>query len=185
MIAPSNLDAIDRRIIRYVQENARISFTELAEKVGLSVSPCLRRVKRLEEEGIIRGYATLISQDKIGLPVNVFVGVKLERQSVKDLEEFEQQIKSCREVMECYFMSGDSDYHLRVVTKDLGAYERFLMNVLTRIPGVANVKSSFALRQVSYRTALPLCAALGLSDVDSQQQGLPDVRPRQHQDAAQ
>ncbi|MCH7550837.1 MAG: Lrp/AsnC family transcriptional regulator [Proteobacteria bacterium] len=151
-----SLDAIDRQILENLQNNARMRNVELAEKVGLSPSPCLRRVGNLEETGVIRGYATLVDAEAVGLPVSVFVSVTLEKQIEKALEKFEKEIRARPEVMECYLMTGDADYLLRVVTADLGAYERFLIEHLTRIPGVASIKSSFALKQVAYRTALPI-----------------------------
>ena len=151
-----SLDAIDRQILENLQTDARMRNVELAEKVGLSPSPCLRRVGKLEETGVIRGYATLVDAEAVGLPVSVFVSVTLEKQIEKTLEKFEKEIRARPEVMECYLMTGDADYLLRVVTADLGAYERFLIEHLTRIPGVASIKSSFALKQVAYRTALPI-----------------------------
>ena len=151
-----SLDAIDRQILENLQNDARMRNVELAEKVGLSPSPCLRRVGNLEETGVIRGYATLVDAEAVGLPVSVFVSVTLEKQIEKTLEKFEKEIHARPEVMECYLMTGDADYLLRVVTADLGAYERFLIKHLTRIPGVASIKSSFALKQVAYRTALPI-----------------------------
>ena len=151
-----SLDAIDRQILENLQDDARMRNVELAEKVGLSPSPCLRRVGKLEETGVIRGYATLVNAEAVGLPVSVFVSVTLEKQIEKTLEKFEKEIRARPEVMECYLMTGDADYLLRVVTADLGAYERFLIEHLTRIPGVASIKSSFALKQVAYRTALPI-----------------------------
>lgn len=152
----SKMDDIDRRILHHLQANARLANVDLAEAVGLSPSPCLRRVRGLEEEGVIRGYATLVDQNAVGLPVSIFVSVTLERQVEKNLQSFEERILGCPEVMECYLMTGDADYLLRVVTADLHAYERFLLDHLTKFPGVASIKSSFALKQVVYRTALPL-----------------------------
>ena len=151
-----SLDAIDRQILENLQNDARMRNVELAEKVGLSPSPCLRRVGNLEETGVIRGYATLVDAEAVGLPVSVFVSVTLEKQIEKALAKFEKEIRARPEVMECYLMTGEADYLLRVVTADLGAYERFLIEHLTRIPGVASIKSSFALKQVAYRTALPI-----------------------------
>ena len=151
-----SLDAIDRQILENLQNDARMRNVELAEKVGLSPSPCLRRVGNLEETGVIRGYATLVDAEAVGLPVSVFVSVTLEKQIEKALEKFEKEIRARPEVMECYLMTGDADYLLRVVTSDLSAYERFLIEHLSRIPGVASIKSSFALKQVAYRTALPI-----------------------------
>ena len=129
---------------------------DLARDVGLSPSPCLRRVRELEESGIIRRYVTLLNAGSVGLPVSVFVNVTLERQIERALEEFESAVLGRPEVMECYLMTGDADYLLRVVVADLTAYERFLMDHLTRVPGVDSIKSSFALKQVKYGTALPL-----------------------------
>ena len=150
------LDNIDRRILTALQNNARISNVELARMVGLSPSPCLRRVKTLEDCGVIQRYVSLLDQGAVGFPVSVFVNVTLERQVESALEQFEAAIGQRPEVLECYLMTGDADYLLRVVTSDLASYERFLVDHLTRIPGVSSIKSSFALKQVSYRTALPL-----------------------------
>lgn len=150
------LNRIDRHILSRLQANARISNVELANAVGLSPAPCLRRVRALEERGVIKGYASLLDQAAVGLPINVFVRVTLEKQVEQNLDHFEDQISQRTEVMECYLMTGDSDYFLRVVVPDLPAYERFLKRHLTRIRGVANIQSSFALKQVTYRTALPL-----------------------------
>lgn len=151
-----DLDAIDRRLLAALQENGRLSATELAERIGLTTSPCLRRLKRLERSGVIRGYAALVDQDRVGLPVSVFVSVKLERQREDALETFEEAVRDCPEVMECYLMTGTRDYLLRVVVGDLSAYERFLKETLTRIDGVASIESSFALAQVKHANALPI-----------------------------
>jgi len=152
----SELKEMDHNILRHLQENARLSNVELSERINLSQSPCLRRVRRLESEGVIKGYVTLVDQNAVGLPVSVFVSVSLEKQIETALEQFETAIRERPEVMECYLMTGDADYMLRVVTADLAAYERFLLDHLTRIPGVASIKSSFALKQVTYKTALPI-----------------------------
>lgn len=150
------LDEIDQRILAELQHNARTSNVDLADAVALSPSPCLRRVRALEERGVIKQYVTLVDPASVGLHLNVFVRVTLAQQIEHNLDVFEEAIRQRPEVMECYLMTGDSDYHLRVVVPDVPAYERFLMDHLTRIPGVANIRSSFALKQVSYRTALPL-----------------------------
>lgn len=150
------LDAIDRRLLAALQENGRLSATELAERVGLTTSPCLRRLRLLEQAGIIRGYAALVDQEKVGLPVSVFVSVKLARQREEALERFESAVRACPEVVECYLMTGPRDYLLRVVAKDLSAYERFLKETLTRVEGVDSIESSFALAQVKFSNALPL-----------------------------
>ena len=150
------LDVIDRRILENLQDDARMTNVDLAGKGGLSPSPCLRRVGNLEQTGVIRGYATLLDAEAVGLPVSIFVSVTLEKQVERALKIFEKHIRARPEVMECYLMTGDADYLLRVVTADLAAYEKFLIGHLTRIPGVASIKSSFALKQVAYRTALPI-----------------------------
>jgi Lrp/AsnC family transcriptional regulator, leucine-responsive regulatory protein len=150
------LDDIDRRILGALQENGRLPVTDLSEKVGLTTSPCLRRLKILEQAGIIRGYAALVDQQKVGLPVSVFVSVKLEMQREEALERFETAMRDCPEVVECYLMTGPRDYLLRVVAQDLAAYERFLKETLTRIEGIASIESSFALAQVKYSNVLPI-----------------------------
>ena len=152
----SELDAIDRRILAVLQENARVTNVELAEASGVSASPCWRRVRELERIGVISRYVTLVDPAAVGLPVSVFIQVSLEKQVEMALEGFERVILGRPEVMECYLMTGDADYLLRVVVTDLEAYERFLMDHLTRISGVANIRSSFALKQIKYRTSLPL-----------------------------
>ena len=150
------LDDIDRRLLAAVQENGRLTATELAERVGLTVSPCLRRLRLLEEGGVIRGYTALLDQKKVGLPVSVFVPIKLERQSEEAMRAFEDSIRSWPEVLECYLMTGPRDYLLRVVARDLADYEQFVKGRLTRIAGIANIESSFALGQVKHTGALPL-----------------------------
>lgn len=151
----SALDAIDRRILKHLQANARLSNVELAETVGLSSSPCWRRVRALEESGVIARYVTLVDPVAAGLPISVFINVSLEKQIEAALDRFEAAVRDRPEIMECYLMTGDADYLLRVVVPDLGAYERFLLEHLTRVPGVASIRSSFALKQVKYSTALP------------------------------
>jgi len=158
-VLKTELDAIDRRILETLQTDARVRNVELAGRVGLSPSPCLRRVGQLEKSGVIRAYVTLVDPEAVGLSVSIFVNVTLEKQIEPALDTFEKHIRARPEVMECYLMTGDADYLLRVVTSDLAAYERFLLEHLTRIPGVASIKSSFALKQVAYRTALPIAAA--------------------------
>ena len=153
---PYTLDNTDRRILRVIQEEARVSNSELAERVGLSPSPCWRRVRTLEENGVIERYVTLVNAKAVGLPINVFATVTLEKQAESALELFEKAVKKRPEVMECNLMTGEFDYLLRVVVPDLAAYERFLMDHLTRIKGIASIKSSFSLKQVRYKTALPL-----------------------------
>ena len=150
------LDTIDIRILDHLQRNGRVSNVELATAVGLSPSPCLRRVRELESAGIIDRYAAILDQRSAGYALSVFVQVTLERQIETALEGFERIIAARPEVMECYLMTGDSDYLLRVVVPDVSAYGAFLKNHLTRIAGVSSIKSSFALNRVKYETALPL-----------------------------
>jgi Lrp/AsnC family leucine-responsive transcriptional regulator len=153
------LDALDLRILAALQSDARIANVDLARKVHLSPSPCLSRVRALEESGVISRHVTLLDAKTLGLTVSVLVQVTLEKQVVAALEVFERAVRERPEVMECYLMTGDADYLLRVVVADLPAFERFILGFLTKIPGVGNIKSSFALKQVKYQTALPLPAA--------------------------
>jgi len=153
------LDAIDWRILGLLQGDARLSNVELAKAVGLSPSPCLNRVRALEQAGYISRYVTLLDALRVGLKVSVFIQVTLERQIEPALETFEKAIRGRPEVMECYLMTGDADYLLRVVVPDIQVLEDFILNFLSRVPGVGNIKSSFALKQVKYQTALPLPAA--------------------------
>lgn len=150
------LDAIDRRILAALQQDGRKSIAELSGEVGLSPSPCLRRVKALEEAGLISRYVAVLDQRMAGLPVSVFVSIKLERQQEEALDAFTGAIRGWPEVLECYLMTGPRDYLLRVVAADLDAYERFLKEKLTRLDGIASIESSFALEQVKYSHVLPL-----------------------------
>ncbi len=150
------LDAIDHKILTALQADGRLSNVELAERVGLSPSPCLRRVRLLEQAGIIDRYVALVDQGAVGLPVSVFISIKLEHQQEEDLDRFEAEVSAYPEVLECYLMTGTQDYLLRVVVADLAAYERFLKTKLTRVPNVASIESSFALKQVKYTNLLPL-----------------------------
>ena len=150
------LDRIDHAILECLQRDGRATSAVLGEVAGLSPSPANRRQKLLEEAGLIRGYVALLDQDRVGLPVSVFVSVRLSAQTEDHLAAFEQAVAGLPEVMECYVMSGPSDYLLRVVAPDLGAYEEFLRTKLTRVPGVHGVESAFALKRVVYRTNLPL-----------------------------
>jgi Lrp/AsnC family transcriptional regulator, leucine-responsive regulatory protein len=152
------LDLTDWRLLGLLQQDARITNVELAEKVGLSPSPCLNRVRALEESGYISRYVTLLDPQRVGLKVSVFIQVTLEKQIEPALEVFEKAIRERPEVMECYLMTGEADYLLRVVVPDLQALERFILQFLSRVPGVGNIKSSFSLKQVKYQTALPLPA---------------------------
>ena len=143
-----SMDAIDRQILRNLQQDGRISNQELAERVGLSPSPCLRRVRMLEEQGILEGYTALIDEARLGFGVSVFVSVQLDRQVDRALETFESAVKGFEEVVDCWLMTGNRDYLLRVATRDLGEFEAFLTGRLTKVPGVANIESSIPLRRV-------------------------------------
>ncbi len=151
-----DLDEIDRKILTHLQEEARISNAELADRVGLSPAPCLRRVRALEERHVINRYVTLLDPAALDLGVTVFVQISLDLQVEDRLEIFERAIIRRPEVLECYLMTGDADYLVRVVVPDVAAYERFLKDFLTRVDGVAGIKSSFALKQVKYSTVLPI-----------------------------
>ncbi len=150
------LDVTDWKILGRLQDNARISNVDLARAVNLSPSPCLNRVRTLEGSGIINRYVTLLDPLKLGLTVSVFIQVSLEKQVRNALDAFENSVATRDEVMECYLMTGDADYLLRVVVPDVQSLERFIVDYLAKIPGVASIKSSFALKQVKYKTALPL-----------------------------
>ena len=151
-----NLDAVDRRILNQLQADGRISLANLAAKVGLSPSPCLRRVRNLERGGVISRYVAVLDQRAVGLPVSIFISIKLEKQKQEALDKFSKTIARWPEVLECYLMTGPRDYWLRVVVPDLDAYERFLKQKLTRLEGIASIESSFALEQVKYTNVLPL-----------------------------
>ena len=151
-----DMDAMDLRLVSELQENARLTNVELAARVGLSPSPCLARVRALEASGLIARYVTLLDPAAVGLNVSVFIQVSLEKQVDASLNRFESAIIGMPEVMECYLMTGDSDYMLRVVVPDVPALQQFIVDRLTKVPGVSNIRSSFALKQVKFKTALPL-----------------------------
>jgi DNA-binding Lrp family transcriptional regulator len=150
------LDAIDLRILAELQEDGSLSNVELARRVHLSPSPCLSRVKALEAAGVIERYVALASAKHLGLGLNVFINISLKSQAKEALAEFERRIAEHAQVMECYLMTGDSDYLIRVALADIAALERFILEQLTPIPGIEKIRSSFALKQVRYKTALPL-----------------------------
>jgi Lrp/AsnC family leucine-responsive transcriptional regulator len=150
------LDAIDLRILDELQRDGSLSNVELARRVQLSPSPCLARVKALEAGGVIDRYVALVSAGALGLGLNVFISISLTTQSKASLAAFEQRIAEHDEVMECYLMTGDSDYLIRVAVADIAALEKFILEQLTPITGIEKIRSSFALKQVRYKTALPL-----------------------------
>ena len=153
-----NLDVIDLRILAELQADGALSNVALARRVHLSPSPCLMRVKALEAGGVIQRYVALASAAALGLGLNVFISISLKEQSRQALTTFEQRIAEHDEVMECYLMTGDSDYLIRVVVRDMADLEKFILEQLTPIPGIEKIRSSFALKQVRYKTALPLPA---------------------------
>jgi Lrp/AsnC family leucine-responsive transcriptional regulator len=152
------LDAIDLRILDELQRDGALSNVELAKRVHLSPSPCLARVKALENARVIDRYVAITNAAALGLGLTVFISISLRSQSKESLAEFERRIAEHEEVMECYLMTGDSDYLIRVAVADMGALEKFILEQLTPIPGIDKIRSSFALKQVRYKTALPLPA---------------------------
>ena len=156
-MATPQLDRLDRRILVRLQEDARISNLELAEAVGLSPTPCARRVRRLEESGLIRSHVTLLDQQKLGLTLTSFITITMDRHTPERFEAFEEAVRDFPEVVECSVVTGqNADYLIQAVVPDMAFYEQFLPGKLTRIPGVTGVQSSFVLRRVVQRTALPL-----------------------------
>lgn len=153
------LDRIDKRILEELQANARISNQELADKVGLSPSPCLRRVRQLEESGYVRAYTTQLDASKLGLKLMAVVQISMDRHTPDRFEQFENTVREYPEVLECILITGQSaDYQLKVIVRDMEEYQDFLLNRLTRIPGVSDVHSSFVLRQVISTQSLPLAS---------------------------
>jgi Lrp/AsnC family leucine-responsive transcriptional regulator len=156
-ITAVKFDRTDRRILEILQRDARLSNLELAELVGLSPTPCARRVKRLEESGLVRGQVMLLDQSRLGLKLTAYIGISMDRHTPDRFETFEREVSAYPEVIECSVVTGQSaDYLLKAVVADMEYYERFLLGKLTRIPGVTGVHSSFELRRVVQRTALPL-----------------------------
>jgi Lrp/AsnC family leucine-responsive transcriptional regulator len=151
------LDRIDKHILKLMQANARISNLELADQVGLSPTPCSRRVKRLEDSGLIVGHVTLLDPAALGLDLTAIIGISMDRHTPDRFEDFEQAITSMPEVIECSIVTGQAaDFLLKVVVKDMHHYEKFLLGHLTRVSGVSGVHSSFVLRNLVKKTELPL-----------------------------
>ena len=147
---------VDKKILAILQEDATLSVAEVANRVGLSQSPCWRRINRLEEAGLIQRRVALLDAKKLGLGVVVFVNVRLSGHEEQTLQEFEQAISAYPEVTECYTMTGTMDFLLRIVVKDIQGYETFFRNHLSQMPAVREVHSSVAITQIKYTTALPL-----------------------------
>ncbi|MBL4929772.1 Lrp/AsnC family transcriptional regulator [Fuscibacter oryzae] len=156
MASEPRIDRIDRHILTLLQQDGRLTMQEISDRVGLSPTPVLRRIRLMEEAGLIKGYVALVDQKRAGLPVSVFVSVRLERQREDALLRFSKAIADWPEVMECYLMTGRQDFLLRVVVASLEDYDQFLKSRLTRLEGVASIESSFALAQEKYTSALPL-----------------------------
>ncbi|MCH2165669.1 MAG: Lrp/AsnC family transcriptional regulator [Marinovum sp.] len=152
----TNLDPTDRRILSVLQAEGRISNAELAERVNLSASACHRRMQRLEADGILRGYVGLLNPRKVGLPTTVFVDITLSGQSDELLDAFEKAVARIPNVLECHLMAGTADYILKIVAEDTEDFARIHRQYLARLPGVATMQSSFALRTVFKTTALPV-----------------------------
>jgi Lrp/AsnC family leucine-responsive transcriptional regulator len=151
------LDRIDKNILQLMQDNARITNLELAERVGLSATPCSRRVKRLEESGIIDKHVTLLKPAMLGLKLTAMIGITMDRHTPERFDNFERSIATLPEVMECLIVTGQSaDFLLKVVVRDMQHYEQFLLGQLTRLEGVTGVHSSFVLREIVKKSALPL-----------------------------
>ena len=150
------MDRIDSQIITHLQADGRLSITELAERVGLTPTPCARRVQRLETDGVITGYAARVDAAKLGYPLTVFIFVELERQSHETLRNFETAIRRFDEVVECHLMTGTRDILLKVVATDLRAFDRFLEDNLVHVPGIRATRSSFSLRTMVAREVLPV-----------------------------
>ena len=154
--AKMELTAIDRKILRALQEDGRMTIQAIADRVGLSPSPCLRRIRQMERAEIITGYSATVDQKAAGLPVSVFISIKLERQRARELDAFAAAISRWPEVMDAYLMTGQFDFLLRVVCADLETYEHFLREKLTQVEGVGSIESSFSLGTVKVGRALPL-----------------------------
>lgn len=150
------MDRKDHQILRELQLDGRLSNQELAQRVNLSPSPCLRRVRQLEHSGMIRGYTAIVDQQAYGYPITVFIRITLERHDTETVAEFERGIRDIDEIMDCFLMTGQRDYLLRVVASSLEGYERFIREVIHTIPGIGSIDTSFAYGVVKHARALPV-----------------------------
>jgi len=150
------MDPIDKKIVKELQINARQKMADLSEKVGLSPTPCARRITMLEDAGVITGYSARVDQEKLGLPVTIFVTVELERQASDAIGAFERAVRQFDEVMECHLMTGSRDILLRVISRDLTSFDHFLEHRLMRVPGIRSTRSSFTLRTMIQRNTFPI-----------------------------
>ena len=156
------LDRYDRRILEILQEDGRLSNQELADRIGLSASPCLRRVRALEESGLILGYRALLDAKQLGLTLMVLIHISMDRHTPERFANFETRVSEFPEVLECLLIAGqDADYQLKVIVRDMEAYQELLLNKITRIDGVTGVHSSFVMRRVLNKTALPVSEKIG------------------------
>ena len=153
---PARLDAIDRKILKELQDDGRITNVELASRVGISAPPCLRRVRSLEDAGVIRGYHAELDASKLGFAITVFAMVSLRSQAEEDLRAFENHIKTLPEVRECHMLNGEIDFILKIVSKDLQSFQEFLTSKLTPAPNVASVKTSLTIRTAKNEPGVPL-----------------------------
>lgn len=150
------MDDLDRKILRTVQSEAPLSMEQLAERVGLSHTPCWRRLKRLEEDGVVANRMLVVDQDAVGLPITIYARLKLKKHDEATLLALERNVLDCNPIVECFSISGDSDYVCRIVMESVAAYERFLKKTLLHLPGVSEVHSEFALKRVKLTTKLPI-----------------------------
>jgi Lrp/AsnC family leucine-responsive transcriptional regulator len=165
--ADMKLDAIDRRILAALQSDGRLSNVDLADAVGLSPSPCLRRVKMLEKAEVIAGYHATLERKAVGLGLTVFVGVKVERHHDEQATAFRDAVGGLAEVVSCHLVSGEADFLLQVVVPDLAGYERFLLGTLLKLPGVSDIRSNFAIQTVKSGAPLPLDHLPGTTDAQA------------------
>lgn len=156
MTNPGNLDPYEKRILALLQDDASLSNAEVADRIGLSASPCWRRIDRLEKDGFIKRRVAIVDRQKIGLNAHIFAQVKLNAHGRANLDEFSKAIQDFPEVLECYVLMGSVDFLLRIVASDIDAYERFFFNRLSQLPGVHEVNSTVALSEIKATTALPV-----------------------------
>lgn len=152
----ADFDAYEHKILRLLQEDASLSVAAIAERIGLSTSPCWRRIERLEKEGVIRRRVALVDRHKVGLNAHIFAQVKLNAHGRANLDEFTEAIRDFEEVLECFVLMGPVDFMLRVVAEDIEAYERFFFGKLSQLPGVQEINSTVALSEIKSTTALPI-----------------------------
>lgn len=155
-MASAQVDRIDAKILHALAQDGRMSWRDLADRIGLSLTPTLRRVRRLEEAGIISGYSARFDEQRLGFGITMYVMVTLEKQTEETLKVFERRVADVPEIMSCYLMTGEADYILRIVVSDLRSYQRFMLDVLTRIPGVSRIQSALAIKPVFQRNAPPI-----------------------------